>query len=233
MNARAAIAFVVVLCAACGSKAKTPGNAGTGGAAGQAGSAGGAGGTTAQGGAGGGATGAAGAAGTDGGSAGATGTAGADVGAAGAAGGAGADGGAADATGGAGAGGATQSACRQNHGSCPGDCTSCPNGQIAASLACPIVPSNAACGGMHCCLPAPTYPCGQGLCITGKSFCYRLASSTIVYECMLLPAACAQNPTCDCLCPPSSSPAGGCSFNGRACNCLDDNGAATVFCESV
>jgi hypothetical protein len=215
MNAsRTAIALVVVLCASCGSTTKTTGTAGTGGATGQAGSDAGGAGTTEQGGA-------------DGGVAGATGRGGAD-------------GGAAGATGGGGAGGATQPACTQHGGSCPGDCTSaCPGGTTAVTLACPIVPSNAVCGGMHCCLPITSYSCGSDTCMTGQTFCYSFApgipGAGPSRGCMTLPAACAKNPTCACLCPPPlSSPTLGCTFNGPfgsgSCNCSEHDGEVSIFC---
>jgi hypothetical protein len=42
----------------------------------------------------------------------------------------------------------------------------------AVTLACPIVPASAVCGGMHCCVPTTSYACGSDNCTTGQSFCY-------------------------------------------------------------
>jgi hypothetical protein len=117
------------------------------------------------------------------------------------------------------------------------------------TLACPINESNAICSPNLCCLPnattdgggdtaASTYACGSGTCTTGQTLCYSFAPGVPgggppTRACTPLPAACAANPTCACVCPPSSSPAIGCTFIGGTvggfCSCGDANGL-TVTC---
>ena len=157
-----------------------------------------------------------------------------------------------NAGGGGGSGGSAAYACYQQGGMCLGDCTSpCPSGWRSASSSCPITESNAVCGG-HCCLPmvpsdggtgdapALTYSCGSQTCSGGQTFCYSYTPGTpggTSSACTTLPPTCAGNPTCSCVCPPSSSPPFGCNYAGNnvggACSCTETNGMLTVMCLGV
>jgi hypothetical protein len=82
-----------------------------------------------------------------------------------------------------------------------------------------------------------TYACGSGTCMTGQTLCYSYAPGTPgggppSRSCTPIPAACAGNPTCACVCPPFGSPPIGCRYVGGAggsCTCSETDGL-TVSC---
>jgi hypothetical protein len=116
------------------------------------------------------------------------------------------------------------------------------------SMACPVLESNAACGGGHCCLPVDaggdsgaggvggsTFQCGSSSCVVGQSFCYSYTPGTAGASggrsCTGLPSACASDPSCACVCPASTG--GGCMYGGSFCSCAGSGGALTVSCFGV
>jgi hypothetical protein len=81
------------------------------------------------------------------------------------------------------------------------------------------------------------YACGSNSCTIGQTFCYSFAGGVsgagTSRSCMTLPAACAKNPTCACVCPPVSSPSIGGTFEGgfgSSCSCSEENGELAVSC---
>lgn len=85
---------------------------------------------------------------------------------------------------------------------------------------------------------AMSYACGSDTCVPGQTLCYSyvggLSTSTRSFSCMTVPAACAKNPTCACLCPPIPPPASDCTYVGAtasgSCGCSDDNNQLTISC---
>jgi hypothetical protein len=85
--------------------------------------------------------------------------------------------------------------------------------------------------------PVFEFACGTTICTSDHSLCYAylpgVPGGGQSRSCMALPAACAGNPTCACVCPPSTSPALGCTFAGSSiggfCSCSDAAGV-TVTC---
>jgi hypothetical protein len=85
---------------------------------------------------------------------------------------------------------------------------------------------------------AKTYSCGSDTCMTGQTFCYSYAPGVpgggVGRSCMTVPAACAKNPTCACLCPPVRPPMNGCTFTGGfgsgSCSCSELNGELEIDC---
>ena len=251
------LAAAAVYLVACSSGNPTAsGSAGSGGAssAGASGNGGGSG----QGGAGaagtGGTGGAGGTAGAGGrGGAGGTLSAGGRGGAGGTGGRGGAAGGGAGTSGGGGSGGAVEYTCGQHGGTCVGNnqgSTTCPNGSVTVGgLTCPINESNAV-AGVHCCVSqvsggggaggatGATYGCDSGTCIVGQSYCDRFSPGVpgdpASGSCRPVPASCAANSTCACLCPPGDGGSfGGCLNSARPgtfCTCTETDGKVTVNC---
>jgi hypothetical protein len=88
---------------------------------------------------------------------------------------------------------------------------------------------------------AMSYACGSDTCVPGQTLCYSFAGglpgSTRSFSCKTVPAACAKNPTCACLCPPVAPPTLGCTYVGGAapgsCGCSEDNDQLTVSCSGA
>jgi hypothetical protein len=85
---------------------------------------------------------------------------------------------------------------------------------------------------------ASTFSCGGAVCTRGQSVCYSYIpgvpdSGSTTYSCIGVPPSCAANPTCACVCPPSTSGLG-CSFGGATfgtyCVCSASNEALSVSC---
>ena len=85
---------------------------------------------------------------------------------------------------------------------------------------------------------AMSYACGSDTCMPGQTFCYSFSGgvpgSGTSRSCKTVPAACAKNPPCACLCPPVAAPAFGCSYVGGSasgsCTCSEANAELTVTC---
>jgi hypothetical protein len=85
--------------------------------------------------------------------------------------------------------------------------------------------------------PGVEFACGAAICTSDHSLCYAylpgVPGGGQSRSCMALPGACAGNPTCACVCPPSTSPGVGCTFAGSSigsyCSCSETVGV-TVTC---
>ena len=89
---------------------------------------------------------------------------------------------------------------------------------------------------------ASTFSCGGGVvCTRGQSLCHSYipgvpGAGSTTYSCPAIPASCATNPTCACVCPPSTSGLG-CAYPGAGfaayCSCSGSGGALTVSCGGI
>ncbi len=83
-----------------------------------------------------------------------------------------------------------------------------------------------------------TYDCGGQTCTVGQSYCYHFTPGVAGHtgsDCNPTPDACAADPSCSCLCPPSSNAALGCvpagmTNTGNFCSCSNGGGRAVVSC---
>jgi hypothetical protein len=83
---------------------------------------------------------------------------------------------------------------------------------------------------------ATSFACGSDTCVAGQTVCYSFAGGVqgvaASPSCMAVPAACATNPSCACICPPNAA-GGGCTFGGNFCSCEGSDGSVTVSCFGV
>jgi hypothetical protein len=91
-----------------------------------------------------------------------------------------------------------------------------------------------------CVAPPPSFPAPgdagaptvtPAACVVGKTFCYRhqptFSSTSAEVSCPKVPDACANNPSCACLCSSSSY------HCYTECSCVESSGFATITCMQI